>query len=432
MKRYQGTILREGTGLAVQSATVTVRVKATPAGSGALATIYEDAAGSTTKTNPVTTDAMGHYDFHVANGSYDLVITNGNETTTIEDVEIYDYDDIVTTTLADARYTQRSNNLSDVANAATARANLSAQPLDATLTALAAAAWTAGVELIGFSAADTVALKTVGAAAGNILDKAAGDSLYQALDATLTAFAAVAWSAGVQVPVLTAADTFALRSVGVAAATDILSRADGDGRYQPLDGELTAIAGLTSAADRLPYFTGAGTAALATFTAFGRSLVDDADAATGRATLGLAAVASSGSAADLATGTLDAARLSSNQKTRTITFIIDGGGSAITTGVKGYLEIPFACTINQVTMLADQSGSAVVDIWKDTYANFPPLDADSITAAAVPTITTATKSQDATLTGWTTAIAAGDILGFNVDSATTVTRVTLALKVTAT
>ena len=116
----------------------------------------------------------------------------------------------------------------------------------------------------------------------------------------------------------------------------------------------------------------------------------------------------------------------------TITFIIDGGGSAITTGIKGDLEIPFACTINRATALADQSGSIVVDIWKDTYANYPPIDADSITASAPVTITTATNSQDATLTGWTTTIAAGDTLRFNVDSITTVTRVTISLKVTKT
>ena len=115
-----------------------------------------------------------------------------------------------------------------------------------------------------------------------------------------------------------------------------------------------------------------------------------------------------------------------------IPFTIDGGGSAITTGVKGYLSIPYTCTINQVIVLADVSGSIVVDIWKDTYANYPPVDADSITAAAVPTITTATKSQDATLTGWTTTITAGDILGFNVDSITTCQRVTISLKVTKT
>jgi len=115
-----------------------------------------------------------------------------------------------------------------------------------------------------------------------------------------------------------------------------------------------------------------------------------------------------------------------------ISFIIDGGGAVITTGVKGDLAIPFACTINEATLLADQSGSIVIDIWKDTYANFPPVVGDSITASAKPTLSTATKSQDATLTGWNKTIAAGDTLRFNVDSITTCQRILLSLKVTKT
>jgi hypothetical protein len=116
-------------------------------------------------------------------------------------------------------------------------------------------------------------------------------------------------------------------------------------------------------------------------------------------------------------------------RTRTINFVIDGGGAAITTGVKGDVIVDYACTIQSVTLLANESGSIVVDIWKDSYANFPATDADSITASAVPTLSSADKSQDATLTGWTTSITAGDHLRFNVDSATTCTRVTVALKV---
>lgn len=115
-----------------------------------------------------------------------------------------------------------------------------------------------------------------------------------------------------------------------------------------------------------------------------------------------------------------------------ITFIIDGGGSAITTGVKGDLTIPFGCTITEWTLLADQSGSIVVDIWVDSYANYPPTVADTITGSAKPTISAATKGQSSTLTGWTTTITAGQTVRFNVDSITTCQRVTLSLKVTRT
>ena len=113
-----------------------------------------------------------------------------------------------------------------------------------------------------------------------------------------------------------------------------------------------------------------------------------------------------------------------------IPFIIDGGGAVITTGEKGHLpEMPFAGEILSATLIAGQSGSIVIDIWKDTYANSPPTDADSITASAPPTLSGAQKSQDTTLTGWTKDFAEGDVFAFNVDSVTTVERITLSLKV---
>ena len=112
-----------------------------------------------------------------------------------------------------------------------------------------------------------------------------------------------------------------------------------------------------------------------------------------------------------------------------VEFIIDGGGSAITTGQKGHIRLPFAGTIISVALMADVSGSIVIDIWKDTIANFPPIVADTITASAKPTLTNQQVSLDATLTGWTKTFAAGDYLAFNVDNATTITRVTLTLVV---
>jgi hypothetical protein len=54
---------------------------------------------------------------------------------------------------------------------------------------------------------------------------------------------------------------------------------------QPIDATLSALAGLTTVADRLIYSTGADSFALAALTTFARSILDDTDAASARTTL---------------------------------------------------------------------------------------------------------------------------------------------------
>lgn len=152
----------------------------------------------------------------------------------------------------------------------------------------------------------------------------------------------------------------------------------------------------------------------------------------GRTTAGTGAAEeiSAGTGLTLSGGSL---AIGSNTLTGAIGYTVSGGGAVITTGVAGTgLRIPFACTINDWTLQSDVTGSIVVDIWKDTYANYPPTVADTITGSAKPTITSSNKNTSSTLTGWTTSIAAGDILYFNVDSCSTITQVTLTLKVTKT
>lgn len=135
---------------------------------------------------------------------------------------------------------------------------------------------------------------------------------------------------------------------------------------------------------------------------------------------------SAGAGMDFSTITATGAvAASATLRTVGISFIIDGGGSAITTGSKGHVEIPFACTLTAVRLMADQSGSIVVDIKKAAYSGLPTTT--SITASAKPTLSSAQKNQDATLPGWTTSVTAGDWLEYVVESATTVIRVTVSL-----
>lgn len=111
---------------------------------------------------------------------------------------------------------------------------------------------------------------------------------------------------------------------------------------------------------------------------------------------------------------------------------VDGGGSVPATGQKGYKFIPYGFNVVGWALIADQSGSCVFDIWVDTYPNVPAV-ADSITAAAKPTLSAAQINFSTAVGTWNTgpflpsATGQPRVVGYNLDSISTITRVHLAL-----
>jgi len=116
-----------------------------------------------------------------------------------------------------------------------------------------------------------------------------------------------------------------------------------------------------------------------------------------------------------------------------IAIIIDGGGSAIAAGIKAAFRVDYACTINAWSLLSvdNIAGSIVIDIWKDTHANAPPDNADSITNGHEPQMAASVKAEDTDLSDWSdVTVDVGDWLVINVDSSATVTLISLVLKIT--
>lgn len=96
----------------------------------------------------------------------------------------------------------------------------------------------------------------------------------------------------------------------------------------------------------------------------------------------------------------------------------------------GLFYVPRACSIKGVSVLTlGGAGSCNIDVWKAAIGSFPPTITGTIVASAPPVISSAETYVDTALTGWTTALSAGDVLLFRLNSSINFTQITLALHV---
>ena len=103
--------------------------------------------------------------------------------------------------------------------------------------------------------------------------------------------------------------------------------------------------------------------------------------------------------------------------------------ATLVVGAAADIWVPFAGTITEVRMLATESGSCQVGIWKTPFSLFPPTATNSITASATPAMVATQSYENSTLTGWTTTITKNDMIRFRVDSAVTIKQCVCQLKV---
>jgi hypothetical protein len=102
------------------------------------------------------------------------------------------------------------------------------------------------------------------------------------------------------------------------------------------------------------------------------------------------------------------------------------GQTVVLAGTVAYIRIPFDITVSTWSIFSSIAGSVVVDIWR--LANAEPTVANTIIGGGTKPFLSSEKLRVSSPTGWTsTALLAGDILAFRVDSCSLITKFVIQL-----
>lgn len=152
--------------------------------------------------------------------------------------------------------------------------------------------------------------------------------------------------------------------------------------------------------------------------------------ATGLAGMWRSVYRKAAAAAEARLQTLLAQHVQERHGRRAIVVVVDGAGAALAAGPGPDVELPWAYVVEGWALYADAPGSAVLDLRVATsYATYPT--ATSICAGAPPTLAGAQKATSTDLPGWTTALPRGTVLRPVLESAASVSRLSLTLYVRA-
>jgi hypothetical protein len=142
---------------------------------------------------------------------------------------------------------------------------------------------------------------------------------------------------------------------------------------------------------------------------------------------GTSGATGSGNTVTVNAGIVTSISTSGGASSGVITFVWDGGGAVITTPKVQDVYLPSSGSITGWYIMADVATNATVDLWVDTFANYPPTVSDTIVGGNYVSLTGVNHNSDTTLTSWNKYPIAGSTMRANISACSAATKITLTI-----